>query len=48
MMEAVGDVEIQDTANQTTNFLLNIAGGHTDPCIGERLMLSYAKRHRWL
>lgn len=48
MMEAVGDVEIQDTANQTMNFLVRIADDRIDPCIGGHQMLSYAMRRHWL
>lgn len=48
MMEEVGDVEIRDTTSQTKSFLEHIAVGRIYLYIGELLMLSYAKRHRWL
>lgn len=38
MMEAVGDVGIQDTASQTMNFLARTGVGRTDRCTGEHQM----------
>lgn len=48
MMEAAGGVEIQDIVDQTMSFLERIAFDRIDLCIGERQMLSYAKRRHWL
>jgi hypothetical protein len=46
MTEAAGDVEIRDTINRKMSSLERIADDRSGPCIGERLMSSYAKRPR--
>jgi hypothetical protein len=45
MMEAAVDVEIQDTASQTRNFHGHTDDDRIDPCIGDRQMSSFARRH---